>query len=155
MGLLSFFGNKPEKKDITAYNYYLYFDYIPKKLYDWEYNRCPFTTVISFDSLIQMNPIWKSLIKKTEVVSSGIIRHPNLMMYLVKGPSTGFIGEVAMAIVAINQLTKKSLYYTLEHSLGSYMICSADEKGNHYNYGACKTTEEFGAFVIKNAIGDL
>ena len=142
-------------KDIIAYNYYLNFDYIPKKLYEWENNRCSFNTEISFDSLIQEGPSWSSLIKKTEVISSEVNGYPNLKLYLIKGPSTEFIGEVALSIIAINQITKKSLYYTLEYSIGSYMICSADEKGNHHNYGSCKTTEEFGTFVLKNAIKDL
>lgn len=155
MGLFSFLSKRPEKKDITAYNYYLNFDYIPKKLYDWGNKRCSFNTVISFDSLIQKNPIWRSLIKKTDVTSSGVNRYPNLKMYLIKGPSTEFMGEVAVSIIAINQETRKYLFYTLEYSIGCFMICSSDEKGNHVNYGSCDSAEQFAAFALKKAMEKL
>ena len=68
----SLFGSKPKAFDIKAYNYHLFFDFIPKKLHEWEEKKISFDSVINFDSLVYNNKLWKSLVKDTKVISSGI-----------------------------------------------------------------------------------
>lgn len=157
MGIFdSIFGKKPDKQDIKAYNYYLNFDYIPKVLYQWKNGNGTFQSAISFDSLINKNNKWKSLIKETSVTSSSLKENTDIMLYLIKSPSTESMADVAMAIIAVNQKIKKYLYYTMEYSFGDFMICSADEKGNHHNIGIdVKNGEQFGAYVIKQALKEL
>ena len=51
MGFLdSLFGKKPTEKDIMAFNYYLFFDYIPKRLHDWANNKGSLQSALTFDS---------------------------------------------------------------------------------------------------------
>lgn len=149
------FGKKPEKKDIRAYNYYLYFDYLPKKLYDLGNNKGSFDALISFDSLVNKNAVWKSLIKMTSITSSNVDEFPDITLYFIKAPSNELMGEVALAIFAFNRHINKYIYYTMEYSRGSYMICSADEKGNHYCMESCSDGEQFSAYVLNHAMEEL
>lgn len=151
----SLFGKKPTKKDIIAFNYYLFFDYIPKCLYKWQHNNGSLQSALTFDSLIQKNPVWKSLVKKITVNDSTLTKCTDITAYLVKAPSTEFMGEVAMAIFTVNPKIRKYEYYTMEYSLGDFAICSADEEGNHYNIDECKNGEIFGAFVVRQALKNL
>ena len=156
MGFLdSLFGPKPKATDIKAYNFFLFFEYIPKKLHDWEDNKIPFESVINFNSLIQKDKIWKSLIKDTKVISSGIKQNPDITLYLVDASSNQHPGEVVKAIIAINPKLHKSDYYTMEYSFGNYAICSADETSKHYYMDECKDGNQFGAYVIKAALESL
>lgn len=156
MGFLdSLFGKKPTKKDITAFNYYLFFDYIPKRLYEWQHNNVSIQSALTFDSLIQKNPVWKSLVKKITVTDSTLTKCTDITAYLVKAPSTEFMGEVAMAMFTVNPKIRKYEYYTMEYSLGDFAICSADEEGNHYNIDGCKNGEIFGAYVVRQALKNL
>lgn len=156
MGFFDFlFGRKPEKSDITAFNYHLFFDFIPKKLHLWEQKKINFQSVISFESLVQKNNIWKSLIKDIEVTNSQLKNCKDITLYLIKAPSTKMMGEVSMAIIAVNQNLKKSEYFTMEYSLGNFAICSADEESNHFYMTECKDGEQFAAYVIKSALEHL
>lgn len=156
MGFLdSIFGAKPKASDIKAYNFFLFFDFIPKKLYEWEEKKVSFNTVIDFDTIIQKNKLWKSLIKNTKVISSGIKQNSDITLYLIEAPSNEQPGEVVKAIIAINPKIHKSDYYTMEFSLGSFAICSVDESGNHYYKEECKDGNQFGAYVIKTALESL
>ena len=138
MGFLdSLFGAKQTQHDIKAYNSYLFFDYIPKKLHEWEEKKVDLQSVISFDNLTLKNKNWKSLVKNTRVISSGIKQNPDITLYLVEAPSNKQPGEVVKAIIAFNEKIRKSDYFTLEYSLGEFAICSADEEGNHYYMNNC------------------
>ncbi len=148
----SLFGSKPKAFDIKAYNFHLFFEFIPKKLHDWEEKKIAFDAVINFDSLVQNNKIWKSLIKDTKVISSGIKQNQDITLYLIDAPSNEQPAEVVKAIIAINKRLQKSDYYTMEYSFGKFAICSADESGNHYYMDECKDGNQFGAYVIKAAL---
>lgn len=64
MGFLdSRFGKKPTEKEIAAYNYYLFFDYIPKRLHEWENNHASLQSALTYNSLVDKNKVWKSLIR--------------------------------------------------------------------------------------------
>lgn len=149
------FGKKPSNKDIVAFNYNLFFDFIPKRLAQWEKQRKNISFVLSFDTLIQQNNIWKSLVKKITITESTLKKSADVTLYLIKAPSTEGVGEVAMAIFAVNPKTHRYIYYTMEYSLGTYGICTTEENGNHYFMDNCKNGEEFGAYVIKHAKEEL
>lgn len=156
MGFLdSIFGKKPTKTEIAAYNYYLFFDYIPKRLHEWEHNHASLQTALTYSSLVDKNKVWKSLIKDTSITDSNLKKCTHVTLYLIKAPSTEMMGEVAMAIIAVNPSIRKYEYYTMEYSLGSFAICTADKDGNHYHMDACKDGEQFGAYVIKAAMETL
>lgn len=138
-----------------AFNYYLFFDYIPKRLHDWENNKSSLQSAITFDSLSQKNSAWKSLIKKITVTDSSLKKCSDITAYLVKAPSSEMMGEVAMAMFTVNSKKRKYEYFTMEYSLGNFAICSADEEGNHYNIDSCANGETFGAFVVKSALEHL
>lgn len=156
MGFIdSLFGAKPKASDKKAYNFFLFFDFIPKKLHEWEEKKVSFDTVTDFSTLIQKNNVWKSLVKDTKVISSGIKQNPDITLYLIDAPSNEQPGEVVKAIIAINPKIRKFEYYTMEFSLGDFAICRADEAGNHYYMEPCKDGNQFGAFVIKTALQSL
>ena len=123
----SLFGSKPKAFDIKAYNYHLFFDFIPKKLHEWEEKKISFDSVINFDSLVYNNKLWKSLVKDTKVISSDIKQNQDITLYLIDAPSNEQPGEVVKAIIAINKKLQKSDYYTMEYSFGKFAICSSDE----------------------------
>lgn len=155
MTLFSFLSKKIDPKTIIQFNCFLNFDYIPKMLHSWADNKISFEGVINYEFLGSKKPEWKSLIKKTTVTSSRLNHYPNITLYLIKGPSTGMISEVAMSIIATNK-NKGYLFYTLENTIGGFVICSADERGNHYNTGiTIEDGNQFGEFVIKEAIKRL
>lgn len=147
----SLFKKKPSKSEITAFNYYLFFDYIPKQLYAWEQSNGNFKSAITFHSLVHKNPLWESLVKKISITDSTLRKYNDITLYLIQAPSNEAMGEVTSAIIAANPKIKKYLYYTLEYSLGGFAICSTDEKGNHAYCTDCRDGNEFGAFVIKAA----
>lgn len=151
----SLFGSKPKAFDIKAYNYHLFFDFIPKKLHEWEEKKISFDSVINFDSLVYNNKLWKSLVKDTKIISSDIKQNQDITLYLIDAPSNEQPGEVVKAIIAINKKLQKSDYYTMEYSFGNFAICSADESGNHYYIDECKDGNQFGAYVIKAALKTL
>ncbi len=156
MGLLdSIFGKKPTKTEIAAYNYYLFFDYIPKRLHDWEHNHASLQSALTYSSLVDKNKVWKSLIKDTTITDSTLKKCNDVTLYLIKSPSNEMMGEVAMAIIAVNPAMRKYEYYTMEYSLGGFAICTADKDGNHYYMDECKDGEQFGAYVIKAAMETL
>lgn len=156
MGYLdSIFGRKPSATDISAFNYNLFFDYIPKRLHDWEQKKCAIEIVLSFDSLLQKNSTWKSLIKEISISDSTLKKCTDITAYLIKAPSNEQMGEVAMAMIAVNPKIRKFEYFTMEFSLGEFAICTADEKGNHYYMDGCENGEVFGAYVIKQALKKL
>lgn len=151
----SIFGSKPKASDIKAYNFFLFFDFIPKKLHEWEEKKISLEGVLKFDSLIEKNKLWKSLIKDSKVISSGITQNPDITLYLVEAPSNQQTGEVSKAIIAVNPKIQKSEYFTMEYSFGNFAICSADESGNHYFMDNCNDGNQFGAYVIKAALESL
>lgn len=151
----SIFGKKPTKKEIMAFNYYLFFYYIPKRLHDWANNKGTLQSALTFDSIVQKNSVWKSLVRKITVTDSTLKKCSDVTAYLIKAPSTEFMGEVAMAMFTVNPKILKYEYYTMEYSLGNFSICSADEKGNHYNIDSCANGEIFGAFVVRRALEHL
>lgn len=156
MGFLdSIFGKKPTKKEIAAYNYYLFFDYIPKRLHEWEHNHASLQSALTYSSLVDKNSVWKSLIKGTEITDSTLKKCNDVTLYLIKSPSNELMGEVASAIIAVNPKIRKYEYYTLEYSLGGFAICTADKDSNHYYMDECKDGEQFGVYVIKKAMESL
>ena len=151
----SLFSKKPSKQDITAFSYYLFFDYIPKQLNAWEKKNASFQSVLNFEPLVQKNPVWKSLIKQIKVTDSTLKKCTDVTLYLIQAPSNEMMGEVASAIIAVNPKIRKYEYYTMEYSLGGFAICSADESGNHFYMDDCKDGNQFGAYVIKCAMETL
>ncbi|MCM1139827.1 MAG: GNAT family N-acetyltransferase [Muribaculum sp.] len=147
----SLFKKKPSKSEITAFNYYLFFDYIPKQLYAWEHSNGNFKSAITYHSLVHKNTIWESLVKKISITDSTLRKYSDITLYLIQAPSNEAMGEVTSAIIAVNPKIKKYLYYTLEYTIGGFAICSCDEKGNHGYCADCNDGNEFGAFVIKSA----
>lgn len=156
MGFFDFiFGSKPNAFDIKAYNYHLFFEFIPKNLHLWEEMNISFDSVIYFKHLINNNKQWKSLVKHTKVTSSGINQNQDITLYLITAPSNEQYGEVDKAIIAINKKLQKSVYYILEYSFEDFAICSTDESGNHFYIDKCKNANQFGAYVIKAALETL
>lgn len=156
MGFLgSIFGKKPTEKEIAAYNYYLFFDYIPKRMHEWEHNQGTLQSALTYSSLAEKNKVWKSLINETEITDSTLKKCNDVTLYLIKSPSNKIMGEVAMAIIAVNPKIRKFEYYTMEYSLGGFAICTADKDSNHYYMEECNDGEQFGVYVIKTAMGSL
>ncbi len=151
----SIFGKNPTEKEIAAYNYYLFFDYIPKRLHEWEQNRATLQSALTFSSLVDKKNVWKTLVKKTEITDSNLKRCNDVTLYLIKSPSNENVGEVAMAIIAVNPKIRKYEYFTMEYSLEGFAICTADKDSNHYHVEECKDGEQFGAYVIKVAMETL
>lgn len=147
----SLFKKKPSKSEITAFNYYLFFDYIPKQLYAWKHNNGNIKSAITYNSLIHKNPIWESLVKKISITDTTLTKYPDISLYLIQAPSNESIAEVTSAIIAVNPKIRRFLYYTLEYTIGGFAICSCDDKGNHGYCTDCSDGNEFGAFVIKAA----
>lgn len=157
MGFLdSIFGKKPSKRDIAAFNYYFFFTYIPKQLKSWSSGKSNLQNIVALDSdILAKHPEWKSLNKKIEVTTSTLKNCEDVTVYLIKAPTTEMMGEVIAAMFAVNPKLKKYEYFTMEYSMGCYAICSVDEESNHYYISECGNAEEFGAYVIKQALEKL
>jgi hypothetical protein len=149
------FGKKPSEKDIIAFNYKLYFDYLPKRLNVWKQNGETIQVILSFDELKQKNNIWKQLAKRIKIKSTTLKSYEDIIFYVIQAPSIKMIGLVEIAIFAINIRLDKYEYFTMEYSLGNYAICSIDQKGNHYYIDKCRDAESFGVYVVKETIANL
>jgi RimJ/RimL family protein N-acetyltransferase len=151
----SLFGKKPTDKDKMAFNYYLFFDYLPKRLHEWANNNGSIQNALSFGPLALKDKIWKPLIKEIKVTESSLKNYKDVILYLIQAPSNKRMGEVAMAIAAVSSTIHKFQYFTMEYSIGGFAICTSDEKVNHYYMADCKDGEQFGAYVIKQAMDNL
>lgn len=157
MGFFDFFKSKKvDDKTKLAFNYYLFFEHIPKALSAWWNIQTPFNNAISFEGIASEKPEFAFLCKKVETVSSGLNRYPDITLYLITPPAVEFPGAVASAIIGVNQKTRRYMYYTMENSFGGYAICEACDDGNHANTGVMvQDGEQFGAYCIKQAIDIL
>lgn len=166
MGFLdSLFGKKPTKSDIATFNHYLFFEYIPNRLYDWANYKYPknrdkedFFDVkidiypelgfypefeLNLYSLCRKKRAWKCLVRRTRVYNSRFKKFSDNDVIIIKAPSNGSIGEVNTAIIAIDLVGKIYSYITLEYSKEYYDVYATTENLRHRYVDKCRDADKF------------
>jgi hypothetical protein len=155
MGLFSkLFGikSKAEKQaEITAFNYYLCFKFLPKQIEAFNNRHDSFEKYLDFSQIITEKPKFAKFAKGLKVTSSGINNWSNLSLHLVKPVSNEIMGEVAMAIITYDSCFKVARLFTLEYSIGNFAVCEPTSE-SHSVVEFVDNAEQFAAFCIKDVI---
>lgn len=153
MGFFSSLFNKPSKEDISKFNLALNFRAIPEIVDLYQKSKVRYSDLLDIDKYPMQNFANERLAKKVVISDTGINHYPNLKMVLIKVPSTEMMSEVAAALIMIDTDMERAEAFTMEYSLGNYIICQPGLNGQHYNLGIeVKDGEEFAAFVLKHIL---
>lgn len=153
MGFFDFLkSDKVDNKTKLAFNYYFFFQFLPKALLQWKNGDIDFDSILSFQSAYIEKPEFSALLKQVKPFSSGIKGNPSITLYAIRTPAVDYPTAVEVAIVCVNKEINNYLYFTLEKSFGGYAICEPKSNGEHSNTGIIvKDTDEFLAFCIQKA----
>ncbi len=153
MGFFDFLKtDKVDDKSKLAFNYYFFFQYLPKALLQWKNGHIDFNSVLSFQSAFTEKPEFSALLKQVKPFSSGIKNNPSITLYALRTPVVDYPTAVEVAIICVNKEINNFLYFTLEKSFGGYAICEPKSNGEHSNIGVMvKDSDEFLAFCIQKA----
>jgi len=153
MGFFSFLFNRPSKEDISKFNLALNFRAIPVIVDLYQKSKVKYSDLLDIDKYPMQNFANERLAKEVTISDTGVNHYPNLKMVLIKVPSTEMMSEVAAALIMIDTDLKRAEAFTMEYSLGNYIICQPGLNGQHYNLGIkVKDGEEFAAFVLKHIL---
>jgi len=134
---MSFLSNlfvKPSQEDILRFNYHSNFKAIPILIEKYNDNKIPFEDVLDVEKFHDGSDMSKKLAKRVKTIKSGIKEHPEVSLTLVIPPSNGMISEVEVAMIAHNSKLHHAVVFTMEYSLGEYMVC-APTSSQHGNLG--------------------
>lgn len=152
MSLLSKLFNKPSKEDITRFNYHSCFTAIPTLVERYNRGEIPFEDVVNPEKYDDGSEMSKKLATKVKVVASGIKGHPEVSLSLISVPSTGMMAEVECAMIAHNSKLNHAVFFTMEHSIGCFMMC-APASMQHGNLGiSVDNGEQFCFEVFKRSM---
>lgn len=153
MGFFSSLFNRPSKEDISKFNLALNFRAIPVIVDLYQKSKVKYSDLLDIDKYPMQNFANERLAKEVTISDTGVNHYPNLKMVLIKVPSTEMMSEVAAALIMIDTDLKRAEAFTMEYSLGNYIICQPGLNGQHYNLGIkVKDGEEFAAFVLKHIL---
>ena len=134
------------------FNYDFNFTVIPELVK--EYNNNPYTDVAELTSIKSPDNVSKqvsALYRQIKTIESGINGHPGISLILVEMPNSRMISEVEIGMFAVNRKLHHAVYFTMEYSIGSYMMCVTDEKG-HGSIKEVRAREHFCFEVFKSAM---
>lgn len=152
MSIFSKLFSKPSKEDVMRFNYDLNFTVIPELVK--EYNNNPSANVAELTSIKRPDNVSKqvsALYRQIKTIESGINGHPGISLIIVEMPKSRVISEVEIGMLAVNRNLHHAVYFTMEYSLGSYMMCVTDEKG-HGCIKEVRDREHFCFEVFKSAM---
>ena len=153
MSMFSKFFSKPSTEDVMRFHYDLNFTVIPELVKGYNNNQS--ADVVELTGSKCPNNVSKpvsALYRKVKTVESGINGHPGISLILVEVPNSGMISKVEIGMLAVNRNLHHAVYFTMEYSLGSYMMCVTDEKG-HGNIKEVRDSEHFCFEVFRSAMG--
>jgi len=123
---MSFFSkllSKPSKEDILRFNYHSCFKALPTLIEKYNERIISFDEVVDTEKYHDGSEMSRKLAKKVKTVQSGINGHPEVSLTLIIPPSNGIISEVEVAMIAHNTKLHHAIVFTMEYSLGDYMVC--------------------------------
>lgn len=134
------------------FNYELNFTTIPESVKAYNDNRSEDDVELTaFKRSESDSKSISALYRQIKTVESGINGHPGISLILVEMPNSGMISEVEIGMLAVNRNLHHAVYFTMEYSLGCYMMCVTDEKG-HGSIMEVKDREHFCFEVFKSAM---
>lgn len=152
MSILSKLFTQPSKEDILRFNYELNFSIIPTLTNRYNNNKnLSVEQLLEFDQFENPTKVVNKLTKQIKAIETGIKGHAGISLILVEMPSTGNISEVEIGMIAVNKRLHHSIYFTMEYSIGSYMMCVTDEQG-HGSIKEVPNKESFCFEVFKTAM---
>ena len=120
---------KASKEDIIKFNYELNFTIIPGLTKEYNNNMSTdYTTLLNYKAPGNISKTIDGLYRKVKTIDSEINGYPGICLVLVKMPNSGMVSEVEIGMIAINRNLHHAVYFTMEYSIGCYMMCVTDEK---------------------------
>lgn len=110
-----------------------------------------YTTLLNYKAPGNVSKTTYGLYRKVKTIGSEINGYPGISLVLVEMPNSGMVSEVEIGMIAINRNLHHAVYFTMEYSIGGYMICVTDEKG-HGSIKEVKDREQFCYEVFKSAM---
>lgn len=152
MSILSKLFIQPSKGDILRFNHELNFSIIPTLTNRYNNNKnLNVGQLLEFDQFEDSTKVVNKLSKKIKAIETCIKGHPGISLILVEMPNSGMVSEVEIGMIAINRNLHHAVYFTMEYSIGCYMMCVTDEKG-HGSIMEVRDREQFCFEVFKSAM---
>lgn len=147
MSLFSKLFLKPSKEDVLRFNYHSSFKVIPTLIEKYNDHKISFENVLDSEKYHDGSEMSKKLAKQVKMTQTGIKGHPEVSLTLVIPPSNGMISEVEVAMIAHNSELHHAVIFTMEYSLGAYMVC-APTTTQHGNLGVIVSNREQFCFEV-------
>lgn len=152
MSILSKLLSKASKEDIIRFNYELNFTIIPELTKEYNNNMSTdYTTLLNYKAPGNISKTIDGLYRKVKTINLEINGYPEICLVLVEMPNSGMVSEAEIGMIAINRKLHHAVYFTMEYSIGCYMMCVTDEKG-HGSIKEVKDREQFCYEVFKSAM---
>ncbi len=139
--------SKPSKEDILRFNYHCSFKALPTLIEKYNDGKISFEDVHDTEKYHDGCEMSKKLAKQVKTAQSGINGHPEISLTLIIPPSNGMISEVEVAMIAHNSKLHHAVVFTMEYSLGDYMVC-APTTTQHGNLGLVVSNREQFCFEV-------
>ena len=143
---------KASKEDVIRFDYELNFTVIPDLTKEYNNNMsADYTILLNYKAPGNVSKTVDWLYRKVKTIVSEINGYPGVCLVLVEMPNSGMVSEAEIGMIAINRNLHHAVYFTMEYSIGCYMMCDTDEKG-HGSIKEVKDREQFCYEVFKSAM---